>query len=139
MMACAVNIKLGFFGLILLQFDNANQVMQNPTQKFRKSSTGFDKPSILSEKLKTLMSSNYHGVKYFLLRRCAHLLLTNIYKGVFYKNECLGDLKSYCHRHLPGKTLSYLPKDFAKRNMALKAQFQILTLACVWAKQPVNI
>ena len=39
--------------------------MQNPIQKFRESSTVFEKPGILSEKLKTLSSSNYHKVTYF--------------------------------------------------------------------------
>ena len=48
----------GFF----LESGNTNRVMQNPIQKFRQSSNVFEKPGILSEKLKTLTSSNYHGV-----------------------------------------------------------------------------
>ena len=39
--------------------------MQNPIQKFRRSSTVFEKPGILSENLKTLTSSNYLTVQYF--------------------------------------------------------------------------
>ena len=34
--------------------------MQNPIQKFRQSSIVFEKPGILPEKLKTLMSSKYY-------------------------------------------------------------------------------
>ena len=34
--------------------------MQNPIQKFRQSSIVFEKPGILSEKLKTLTNSNYN-------------------------------------------------------------------------------
>ena len=34
--------------------------MQNPIQKVRQSSIVFEKPGILSEKLKTLTSSNYN-------------------------------------------------------------------------------
>ena len=33
--------------------------MDNPTQKFRQGSIVFDKPGILSQKLKTLTSSKY--------------------------------------------------------------------------------
>ena len=36
--------------------------MQNPKQKCRQDSIAFDKPDILSEKLTTLTSSNYHTV-----------------------------------------------------------------------------
>ena len=42
--------------------------MQNPMKKFRQNSIVFEKPGTLSEKLKTLTSSNYHRVKYFLLK-----------------------------------------------------------------------
>ena len=41
--------------------------MQNPKQNFRQSSIIFEKPGSLSEKLKTLTSSNYRRVSYFLL------------------------------------------------------------------------
>ena len=54
-----VKIKLLFYGLVLLQFDNANSLMQNIIQKFRQSSIVFKKPGIFPENLKTLMSSNY--------------------------------------------------------------------------------
>ena len=64
-MTCVVKIKLFFYGLILLLFDNTNQVMQNTIQKFRQSSIVFEKPGILSESLKTLASSNYPTVQYF--------------------------------------------------------------------------
>ena len=40
--------------------------MQNTIQKFRQSSIVFEKPAFLSENLKTLMSSNYPTVLYFL-------------------------------------------------------------------------
>ena len=42
--------------------------MQNLIEKFRKSSIVFEKPGILSEKLKTLTSSNYHSAENFLLK-----------------------------------------------------------------------
>ena len=42
--------------------------MQNPKQKFRQSSIIFEKPGIFSEKLKTLTTSNYLRVEYFLLK-----------------------------------------------------------------------
>ena len=45
--------------------------MQGTLQKFRQSSV-FEKPGILSKNLKTLTSSNYPTVQYFLL----NLLLT---------------------------------------------------------------
>ena len=38
---------------------------------------------LLSEKLKTLTSFNYHRVQYFLLKRCTRSLLTTAYKRVF--------------------------------------------------------
>ena len=57
--------------------------MQNLIQKFRQSSLIFEKPDFLSEKLKTLTSSNYHKVQYFLLKFCTHFLLTIVYKRVF--------------------------------------------------------
>ena len=61
--------------------------MQNPIQKFRQSSIVFEKPGILSENLKTLTSSNYPTVQYFLLKLCTRFLLTNVCKrmcGVFF-------------------------------------------------------
>ena len=42
--------------------------MQNAIQKFRQSSIVFEKPGILSENSKTLTSSNYPTVQYFLLK-----------------------------------------------------------------------
>ena len=56
--------------------------MQNVIQKFRQSSIVFEKPGILSENLKTLTSSNYPTVQYFLLKLRTRFLLTNVYKRV---------------------------------------------------------
>ena len=56
--------------------------MQNTIQKFRQSSIVFEKPGILSENLKTLTSSNYPTVQYFLLKLRTRFLLTNVYKRV---------------------------------------------------------
>ena len=56
--------------------------MQNIIQNFRQSSIVFEKPGILSENLKTLTSSNYPTVQYFLLKLRTHFLLTNVYKRV---------------------------------------------------------
>ena len=42
--ACVVKIKLLFYGLVLLQFDNTDYLMQNTIQKFRRSSIVFKKP-----------------------------------------------------------------------------------------------
>ena len=57
--------------------------MQNPIQKFRQSSLVFEKPGILSEKLKTLTSSKYDRAQYILLKLRTDFLLTNVYKRVF--------------------------------------------------------
>ena len=51
-------------------------------QKFRQSSIVFEKPGILFENLKTLTSSNYPTVQYFLLKLRTRFLLTNFYKRV---------------------------------------------------------
>ena len=57
--------------------------MQDPIQKFGKSSSVFEKPGILSEKLKTLTNSNYNKVQYFLLKLRKSSILTNVYKKGF--------------------------------------------------------
>ena len=60
--------------------------MQTTIQKSRQSSIVFKKTGILSENLKTLTSSNYLTVQYFLLKLRTHFLLTNVYKrmcGIF--------------------------------------------------------
>ena len=57
--------------------------MQNTIQKFKQSSVLFEKPGILFENLKTLTSSNYATVQYFLLKLRTRFLLTNIYKSVW--------------------------------------------------------
>ena len=56
--------------------------MQKTIQKFRQSSIVFEKPSILSENLKSLTGSNYPTVQYFLLKLCTRFLRTNAYKMV---------------------------------------------------------
>ena len=56
--------------------------MENPIQKFRQSSIVFEKQGILSENLKTLTSSNYPTVQYFLLKLCTRFVLTNVYKSM---------------------------------------------------------
>ena len=50
--------------------------MQKAIQKFIQSCIGFEKPGILSENLKTLTSSNYPTVQYFLLKLRTRFLLT---------------------------------------------------------------
>ena len=57
--------------------------MQNPIQNRDKSSIISEKPGILAENLKTLISSNYPRVQYFLLKLVTQFLLTNVYKNVF--------------------------------------------------------
>ena len=49
--------------------------MQNAIQKFIQRSIAFEKAGILSENLKTLMSSNYPSVQYFLLKT-SHMFST---------------------------------------------------------------
>ena len=80
--ACVVKMKLFFYGLNLLLFDNTNYVMQNTIQKFRQSTIVLEKPGILSENLKTLTSSSYPTAQYFLLKLHTRFLLTNVYKRV---------------------------------------------------------
>ena len=55
--------------------------MQNPIQKFRQSSIVLEKPGILSENLKTLTSSNYPRVQFFLLKHRARFLSRMSTKG----------------------------------------------------------
>ena len=50
--------------------------MQSAIQKFRQSFIVYEKPGILSENLKTLTSSNYPTVQYFLLKLRTRFLLT---------------------------------------------------------------
>ena len=58
--------------------------MQNPIHKFRKSSVISENPGYFSEKFKTLTSSNYRNIYYFLLKFCKRFLLKMSTKG------CLG-------------------------------------------------
>ena len=57
--------------------------MQNAIQKFRQNPIAFEKPGILFENLKTLTSSTYPTVQYFLLKLCTCFLLDFTYKGVW--------------------------------------------------------
>ena len=57
--------------------------MQNPIQKSRQSSIVLQEPGILPEKLRTLTSSNYCSVGYFLLKFCTRFSLTTVYKKLF--------------------------------------------------------
>ena len=56
--------------------------MQNTIQKFRQSFIIFEKTGILPENLKTLTSSNYPTVRYFLVKLRTRFLFTNVYKRV---------------------------------------------------------
>ena len=53
------------------------------TTKLRQTSIILKKPGFLFEKLKTLTSSNYHRIQFFLLKFCTHFLLNNVYKSMF--------------------------------------------------------
>ena len=53
--------------------------MPIPIQKFRQRSIVFEKPVILSESLKTLMSSNHARVQLFVLKLHTGFLLTNAF------------------------------------------------------------
>ena len=64
-------------------------------QKFRESSIVFEQPGIFSGKLKTLTSSNYRRVEYFLLQFCAGFPLTNVYKRLFGISFFLLDLELF--------------------------------------------
>ena len=91
--------------------------MQNPTQKFRQSSIVFEKPGILSENLKTLTSSNYPTVQYFLLKLRTRFLL------VFY--QCL-------QKNVWGFFLFYLDLElFAKIKKYLVSTHSFFTLLLI--------
>ena len=80
--------------------------MRNPIQKFRQSSIVFEKAgiNILSENVKTLASSKYTTVQYFLLKLLTRFLLTNVYKsvfGIFFYFVCL-DLELLAEIKRPG-------------------------------------
>ena len=53
-----------------------------PYKNLDKALFFFEKPGILPENLKTLTSSNYPTVQYFLLKLRTRFLLTNVYKSV---------------------------------------------------------
>ena len=75
--------------------------MQNSIQNFRQSSIVFEKPDVLFEKLKTLVSSNYHMVEYFLVRLSTHFLLTNIY--YIFKSFLVKKFAIFCGKFYSGK------------------------------------
>ena len=79
--ACVVKIKLFLNGLVLLNL--IILFKQNPIQKFRQSFIVFEKPSILSDNLKTLTSSNYSTLQCF-FAETSHTFLTYqcLQKGV---------------------------------------------------------
>ena len=54
-----------------------------PCKNVTKSSIISEKSGILSKNLKTLTSSKYLRVQYFLLKLHTRVLLTNLYKSVF--------------------------------------------------------
>ena len=56
--------------------------MQNLIPKFLQSSVISEKPGYFSKKLKTLPSSNYDKVEYFLLKFYARFLVNHVYKSV---------------------------------------------------------
>ena len=56
--------------------------MQNPIQKTSRKLYSFRETRYLSENLKTLTSSSYPTIQYFLLKLRTRFLLTNIYKRV---------------------------------------------------------
>ena len=58
-----INLKL-VYGLIFL-YGSTNHVMQNLISKLRQTCLISKKPGFLSEKLKTLTSSNYHSLIFF--------------------------------------------------------------------------
>ena len=62
------------------------EVKQNLLPKLRQISIISEKPGDFSEKLKTLTSSYYHRVSYFLLKFCTRFILNNFCKmmlGIF--------------------------------------------------------
>ena len=91
--------------------------MQNAIQIFRQSSIVFEKPGILSENLKTLTSSNYPTVQYF-LAETSHTISTY---------HCLKNLKRVC-----GIFLSYLDFDlFAKIKKDMVSTHSFFTLLLI--------
>ena len=93
--------------------------MQNAIQKFRQSSIAFEKPDILSENLKTLTSSNYPTVQYFLLKLRTLSLLNIVKKRVceifsFYLDPDLSKFKKYLVSTHSFFTLSLINQDLNK-------------------------
>ena len=78
-----VKLTLAFMEWFFLQLGNTDQVIQNSIPTFRQSSIISEKPGYLSEKMKTLTSSNYYKVYHFLLKFCTRFLLNNVCKRIF--------------------------------------------------------
>ena len=66
--------------------------MQNLIPKLRQTFIISKKPGFLSEKSKTLTSSNYHRFYYFLLKLCTCFLLSNVYKRVSFRVPILKNI-----------------------------------------------
>ena len=90
--------------------------MQNTIQKFRQSSVVFEKPGILSEKLKTLASSNYPRVQHFLLKLRTRFLLTNFSKG------CVGFFLFYLDLELFAKIKKDLVSTHSLFTLSLRSK-----------------
>ena len=115
----------------------------------------FEKPGILSEQLKTLTSSKYHRIQYFLLKLRTGFLLTKVYKRVFGIILFCLDLdlfvkikKDLVSTHSFGwfllitQDLSKIKKnlehdfvDIVKQKTCVKFQQKVLNFAVVGARQ----
>ena len=80
--------------------------MQNGIEKFRQSSIIFEKPGILSENLKTLTSSNYPTVQYFLLK---------LY--MFSTCQCLQECVGFFLFHLDLELFAKIKKDLVSTHL----------------------
>ena len=95
--------------------------MQTPIQKFRQSFIVFEKAGIQSGKLKTLTSSNYRRVEYFLLGFWTRFLFTNVYKRVFriyfilFRSRCICKNKKRPGFHTPTETI-FINNSRSKQN-----------------------
>ena len=88
---CVVKTKLFLYWLILIWFDNTNEVMQNNIEKYRKSFIAFEKPSILSENFENIdlpMSTKGFARFFFISFRswfiCKNWKRPGFYSFVFY-------------------------------------------------------
>ena len=91
-----VDIKMFFYSLVFIWFDNINKIMQNPIKNVDKAllfsrnqvfcmknwKPNIDKQLATIEN-KQLTNSNCHRVQYSLLKLGTGFLLTSVYKRVF--------------------------------------------------------